>query len=109
MQHTLKLAARSAAIALAVGLGAGCATSGELEEVRAIATKAQQEAQAARDAAAQGADAAAAAAAAQADGRCGSGLLQRNQRQARTRLAQRDAEVVSAITVIGDPVTPRYL
>jgi murein lipoprotein len=67
MQHTLKLAARSAAIALAVGLGAGCATTGELEEVRAIATKAQQEAQAARDAAAsaQGADAAAAAAEAQ--------------------------------------------
>lgn len=63
MQHTLKLAARSAAIALAVGLGAGCATTGELEEVRAIATRAQQEAQAARDAAAsaQGADAAAAA------------------------------------------------
>ena len=41
MQHTLKLAARGAAIALAVGLGAGCATSGELEEVRAIATKAR--------------------------------------------------------------------
>ncbi len=67
MQHTLKLAARSAAIALAVGLGAGCATTGELEEVRAITTKAQQEAQAARAAAdsAQGADAAAAAAEAQ--------------------------------------------
>jgi murein lipoprotein len=67
MQHTLKLAARSAAIALAVGLGAGCATTGELEEVRAIATRAKQEAQAARDAAAsaQGADAAAAAAEAQ--------------------------------------------
>jgi len=63
MQHTLKLAARGAAIALAVGLGAGCATTGELEEVRAIATKAQQEAQAARAAAdnTQGADAAAAA------------------------------------------------
>lgn len=67
MQHTLKLAARGAAIALAVGLGAGCATSGELEEVRAIATKAQQEAQAARTAAEsnQGAEAAAAAEAAQ--------------------------------------------
>jgi len=67
MQHTLKLAARSAAIALAVGLEAGCATTGELEEVRAIATKAQQEAQAARAAAdnTQGADAAAAAAEAQ--------------------------------------------
>jgi murein lipoprotein len=67
MQHTLKLAARSAAIALAVGLGAGCATTGDLEEVRAIATKAQTDAQAARAAAdrAQSADAAAAAAEAQ--------------------------------------------
>jgi murein lipoprotein len=67
MQHTLKLAARSAAIALAVGLGAGCATTGDLEEVRAIATKAQTDAHAARAAAdrAQSADAAAAAAEAQ--------------------------------------------
>ncbi len=61
MQHTLKLAARGAAIALAVGLGAGCATSGELEEVKGIATNALNEAKAARAAAdsAQGAEAAA--------------------------------------------------
>jgi murein lipoprotein len=69
MQHTLKLAARSAAIALTVGLGAGCATTGDLEEVRAIATKAQTEAQAARAAAerAQGAETAAAEAQRTAD------------------------------------------
>lgn len=67
MQHTLKLAARSAAIALVVGLGAGCATNGDLDEVREIATKAQTEARAARTAAEsnQGAEAAAAAAEAQ--------------------------------------------
>ncbi|MGQ0591754.1 MAG: Lpp/OprI family alanine-zipper lipoprotein [Gammaproteobacteria bacterium] len=69
MQHTLKLAARGAAIALAVGLGAGCATTGELEEVKGIANNALNEARAARDTAnnAQGAvnDAAAAAAEAQ--------------------------------------------
>jgi len=67
MQHTLKLAARGAAIALAVGLGAGCATTGEIEEVKGIATNALNEAKAARAAAgnAQGADAAAAAAEAQ--------------------------------------------
>lgn len=69
MQHTLKLVARSAAIALAVGLGAGCATTGDLEEVKGIANNALNEAKAARDTAnnAQGAvnDAAAAAAEAQ--------------------------------------------
>jgi uncharacterized protein DUF3359 len=69
MQHTLKLAARGAAIALAVGLGAGCATSGELEEVNKIATGAANEARAATATAnsAQSAanDAAAAAAEAQ--------------------------------------------
>ncbi len=69
MQHTLKLAARGAAIALAVGFGAGCATTGELEEVKGIATKAAQDASAALSTAnsAQSAanDAAAAAAEAQ--------------------------------------------
>lgn len=69
MQHTLKLAARSAAIALAVGLGAGCATNGDLERVEGIATNAATAARAATDTAtsAQSAanDAAAAAAEAQ--------------------------------------------
>ncbi len=69
MQHTLKLAARGAAIALAVGLGAGCATSGELEEVKGIANNALNEARAARDVAnsAQGANEAAAEAQRTAD------------------------------------------
>jgi Alanine-zipper, major outer membrane lipoprotein len=77
MQHTLKLAARGAAIALTVGLGAGCATTGDLDEVRDIATKAQTEARAAaatansaqsaaNDAAAAGAEAQRTADAAQA-------------------------------------------
>jgi hypothetical protein len=68
MQHTLKLAARGAAIALAVVFGAGCATTGELEEVKGIANNALNEARAAKDAAgsAQGTANDAASAAAQA-------------------------------------------